>query len=396
MGLGNTIRKARNALLASHRLAPHSLVSALGQTLGLPHDSSKLRVALAVPGIQARAKLLAENLSKDDLSRIVGPHGLLAPKWSLRSSTERSEELSRIFEEYMNEIIHEIFVALSTQTSTVPVASWRSEWANSAVTEQHVRQLWGTGDVLRQERASWSHLGVGFSVIDNAVSLDLVQRARTELGALASDGALTDESKAACNPGSRRLVLDFSTEENRNRIPPALLELCNSLACLPAALQETAAAMESAMPGTLLIPSLRLHPSVMAATYGPGSYYSPHLDKYAGGSHGFLNSRVLTVLLYLNPEWSHGDGGELRLFSAQKSSQNANGIGQVPSLLGSSTVDHSASTAATAYEEDSYVDIPPLAGRIVMFRSRDVWHGIRELSSERWALTLWVLTDLES
>lgn len=362
----------------------------------MPPDSTKLRVALGVPGIQTRARHLAENLSKDELSRIIGPHGLLAPKWSLRSGSERSEELARIFEDYMQEILQEILIALSTQMNTMPVASWRSEWANAAVTEQHVRQLWGTSDVLRKEQTSWSHLGVGFSVLDNAVSIDLVQRARTELETLAGNGALTDESKAACNPGSRRLVLDFSTEENRNQIPPALLELCNHLACLPAALQARAAAVESAAPGTLQIPSIRLHPSVMAATYGPGSYYSPHLDKYAGGSHGFENSRALTLLLYLNPDWSPSDGGELRLFSTQKASQTAHGIGQVPSLLGSSAVDHSASSAATAYEEDSYVDIPPLAGRIVMFRSRDVWHGIRELSSNRWALTLWVLRDLES
>lgn len=40
------------------------------------------------------------------------------------------------------------------------------------------------------------------------------------------------------------------------------------------------------------------------------------------------------------------------------------------------------------------VDIEPLLGRVVMFRSRAVWHGIQESKvARRWAVTLWVLAE---
>lgn len=40
------------------------------------------------------------------------------------------------------------------------------------------------------------------------------------------------------------------------------------------------------------------------------------------------------------------------------------------------------------------VDIEPLLGRVVMFRSRAVWHGILESKvARRWAVTLWVLAE---
>ena len=42
---------------------------------------------------------------------------------------------------------------------------------------------------------------------------------------------------------------------------------------------------------------------------------------------------------------------------------------------------------------DRFVDIAPLSGRIVMFRSRDVWHAVREPREQRWAMTLWVMAD---
>jgi Rps23 Pro-64 3,4-dihydroxylase Tpa1-like proline 4-hydroxylase len=40
------------------------------------------------------------------------------------------------------------------------------------------------------------------------------------------------------------------------------------------------------------------------------------------------------------------------------------------------------------------VDIAPLLGRLVIFRSREVWHGIQpSATARRWAVTLWVLAE---
>lgn len=45
------------------------------------------------------------------------------------------------------------------------------------------------------------------------------------------------------------------------------------------------------------------------ACYRPGAYYKKHLDAFKGRSN-----RILTTVLYLNPEWSEADGGELVIY----------------------------------------------------------------------------------
>lgn len=45
------------------------------------------------------------------------------------------------------------------------------------------------------------------------------------------------------------------------------------------------------------------------AHYAPGDYYRRHLDAFQGETN-----RVLSLVVYLNPEWSKTDGGELVLY----------------------------------------------------------------------------------
>jgi SM-20-related protein len=45
------------------------------------------------------------------------------------------------------------------------------------------------------------------------------------------------------------------------------------------------------------------------ARYAPGAYYKRHLDAFQGRAN-----RVLSTVLYLNPGWLPGDGGELLLY----------------------------------------------------------------------------------
>jgi SM-20-related protein len=45
------------------------------------------------------------------------------------------------------------------------------------------------------------------------------------------------------------------------------------------------------------------------AHYAPGAYYQRHVDAFKGQSN-----RVLTTLLYLNPDWQTVDGGELVIY----------------------------------------------------------------------------------
>jgi SM-20-related protein len=49
------------------------------------------------------------------------------------------------------------------------------------------------------------------------------------------------------------------------------------------------------------------------AVYEPGAYYRKHLDAFKG-----TTNRVLTTVLYLNPEWEHDDGGELLVYEPEQ------------------------------------------------------------------------------
>lgn len=46
------------------------------------------------------------------------------------------------------------------------------------------------------------------------------------------------------------------------------------------------------------------------AHYPPGAFYKKHLDAFKGQSN-----RVLTTVLYLNPEWQADDGGQLLIYA---------------------------------------------------------------------------------
>lgn len=48
------------------------------------------------------------------------------------------------------------------------------------------------------------------------------------------------------------------------------------------------------------------------AHYAPGAFYKKHMDAFKGQS-----SRVLTTVLYLNPEWQTTDGGQLIIYAPE-------------------------------------------------------------------------------
>lgn len=85
------------------------------------------------------------------------------------------------------------------------------------------------------------------------------------------------------------------------------------------------------------------------AVYPPGTFYRPHVDRFADA-----DERVISCLLYLNRAWVPEDGGALRL-----------------------------------HVEGGPVDVPPLAGTLVVFRSRDVRHEVLPAHRDRYSLTGW-------
>ena len=111
----------------------------------------------------------------------------------------------------------------------------------------------------------------------------------------------------------------------------------------------------------------------LAVTSPGGSVYPLHIDNPQGLSVG--DTRKLTCILYLNPDYQEGDGGELRIY-------------------------HHIETDTTG--NDAFVDVTPEGGRIVLFWSDEIPHEVLPTAPDadssndaldRWALTVWIPTD---
>ena len=102
----------------------------------------------------------------------------------------------------------------------------------------------------------------------------------------------------------------------------------------------------------------------------PGGSYPLHIDNPQGVSVG--DTRKLTCILYLNPEYKQSDGGELRLVLSNKD------------------------------DKISTVDLSPEGGRLLLFWSDEIPHEVlpsapnHDMNDEqldRYALTIWIPTS---
>jgi SM-20-related protein len=87
------------------------------------------------------------------------------------------------------------------------------------------------------------------------------------------------------------------------------------------------------------------------AAYPPGAGYRRHLDRFQDDDR-----RMLTVILYLNENWSSEDGGQLKFWPDE----------QAPPL-----------------------EIQPAGGTLVAFLSDRFWHEVLPTNSSRLSLTSW-------
>ena len=85
--------------------------------------------------------------------------------------------------------------------------------------------------------------------------------------------------------------------------------------------------------------------------YPPGSYYLRHLDQFKKDDH-----RKLSVICYLNEDWKEDEGGQLKLYLPEKD-----------------------------------IDVLPIAGRLVCFRSDQLEHEVLPATRPRLSLTGWML-----
>ena len=85
------------------------------------------------------------------------------------------------------------------------------------------------------------------------------------------------------------------------------------------------------------------------AVYTSGAFYQKHVDRFRDD-----DSRIISSVLYLNSDWEPKHGGELRL-----------------------------------HLNTQLYDIAPIANRLVLFISADIWHEVLPAKAERLSLTGW-------
>jgi len=88
------------------------------------------------------------------------------------------------------------------------------------------------------------------------------------------------------------------------------------------------------------------------AVYPTGGHYRRHLDGMSAGER----ERRFSFILYLNKEWTPSDGGKLRVYE----------------------------------DDDTYFDISPRAGTLVVFRSTTVPHEVLPTTARRTAIVGWL------
>ena len=87
------------------------------------------------------------------------------------------------------------------------------------------------------------------------------------------------------------------------------------------------------------------------ALYEKGSFYKKHLDQFRNNE-----SRQYSMILYLNEDWTQGDGGELCIYPEHKAAQS----------------------------------ISPTNGKSVFFKSSDMEHEVLLTNKPRMSITGWL------
>jgi SM-20-related protein len=135
---------------------------------------------------------------------------------------------------------------------------------------------------------------------------------------------------------------DYIQWIDKNSAPESILAYVNKLDSLAQYLNRTL---------YLSIKDSEIHMTV----YPVGTFYKRHLDQFKKEDH-----RKLSVICYLNKAWKESDGGQLKM-----------------------------------YTDAGPIEILPLEGRLVCFRSDRLEHEVLPATRERFSLTGWMRDLIE-
>jgi len=229
-----------------------------------------------------------------------------------------------------------------------PPSEWRHDWADRLLGANEVGQL----------------VESGWLALERAIDPQLATAAGAELREHHLRGRLK-QSFSPLNYGAKSCWLQWGSEEEKAHVRlcyPSLFEVATLLSGLPSALVANDASG--------LLAGLRVDTTVKVSTHEPGVRHGPHLDSYGGDS----NFRMVTCLLYVNAsDFSEADGGTLRIYTdmaSEDASQRA--------------------PAPRSESEAPHKNVAPMAGNLVLFLSRRLWHEVLPATRDRYVMTLWI------
>ncbi len=121
------------------------------------------------------------------------------------------------------------------------------------------------------------------------------------------------------------------------------------------------------------------------AWYPPGTGYARHVDQPQGRAQ-----RRVSLVLYLNEDWTPGAGGELRIFDAAEDGRDGPGRGGRDGA-GHGGRDVGAQDPASMPTE-GHRDIEPIAGRLVCFLTPGREHAVLPTQRDRLSISGWFRT----
>eukprot|EP01052_Picozoa_sp_SAG31_P041422 SAG31_NODE_6275_length_2093_cov_1.289368_2_plen_284_part_00 len=222
-------------------------------------------------------------------------------------------------------------------------------------------------------------LDTGYIQIDNFLGARHAHELRAELVSAAAKGMLQPQQFEF---GGRRFVkpqvfeLDFHRSTATGRTGD----------CTPATVLPGFSKLFNEHCPKLIAALNRLHPSLQLRPRvdGPGDSVTLKLQHNRGGGGCFPwhydnpgppNNRKITCLVYLNPDWRPGHGGELQLLPFL-------------SEAGATTLETNCTNANSG--SDGAVTIPPLMDRAVLFLSDRMLHRVLPAVAERFCFTIWI------
>lgn len=204
----------------------------------------------------------------------------------------------------------------------------------------------------------------GYAIANNVLGLELCKQYRSEAEKLYQEGHMVASQSTRWDNATNTVISYdkynvMSTQLQGGEmyyIAPRLHEYVVTL------VKSIAPAVLKAFPASKL--SENLASNKLAVCLGNGSSYEMHID-----NTGSDDLRKLTVLYYLNPEWSPSLGGQFRAFKSEQ--------GQ---------------------DDPEYEDITAIGDRLLIFWSDTLEHSVlpsfapRGPIDYRYALTVWIAT----